>query len=378
MNPNSFKLDNSMGSFRLDRELAYYYHRFREFLRDVTFEILWVWKATINNLRKNISDRDFNEPYELFSTVVNFFNEIAKWTECCVYQHQLFDNSLVLYIWDSTRYSRKVFLNDVSWYDYFNERLSLEHNHFVSNIRWNWDWSKAAVNIYWYIICFYIPSWKVWKKVRFLNALFTVWLADIIKAKLAVIENKYLDPRTSLYNAKYIQEMAEKWDYSIIKIDIDDFKIINDTYWHAAWDKVLEEMWNIFRSSVWINDKPCREWWDEFLILVDTKREDVIQNIIERINKKLFVFNSWHHFIISLSVWYCVSDWKLEFKERMSIADVHMYNQKNQNSQLYRLAKKITDIRDPEIYESLLKHIIANAPSKKYVEKMLEFTNSEN
>jgi len=47
---------------------------------------------------------------------------------------------------------------------------------------------------------------------------------------MSVIENKYIDPRTNLYNSRFINEIAVKKDYSVIKIDIDDFKVINDTY----------------------------------------------------------------------------------------------------------------------------------------------------
>jgi len=52
-----------------------------------------------------------------------------------------------------------------------------------------------------------------------------------------------------------------------------------------------------------------------------------------------------------------------------------MYSNKNQNSQIYRLAQKITEIKDPEIYENLLKHIIKNASSKQKIKQLIKIVD---
>ena len=58
-------------------------------------------------------------------------------------------------------------------------------------------------------------------------------------------------------------------NYCVIIIDIDNFKSINDNYWHIVWDLVLKEISRIFKSNLRKNDNIARFWWEEFLILME-------------------------------------------------------------------------------------------------------------
>jgi diguanylate cyclase (GGDEF)-like protein len=49
--------------------------------------------------------------------------------------------------------------------------------------------------------------------------------------------------------------------------DIDDFKVYNDTYGHAAGDEILVEAVKLLRSVIRPSDKVCRIGGDEFVVI---------------------------------------------------------------------------------------------------------------
>lgn len=81
-----------------------------------------------------------------------------------------------------------------------------------------------------------------------------------------------LDPLTNIYNRRKITSIYEKLqaDHSEIKVilfDIDDFKIINDTYGHDLGDTILKELSALIRDQY--KDLYFARWGgEEFLILV--------------------------------------------------------------------------------------------------------------
>lgn len=375
MNTNTFRLNNDLQSFKLDREVAYYMNKFKELIRANFFEVFWIWKDTLYNLRENVSKKNFNEPQDLFESVINFFWVTYPSVKLCIYQYQLFDNSLVLYIWEPDWCPKKIYLDDNSNNDYANEKAAYSKDNFVYNIRWVWIGAKAAICVHWYIFAFYIDEKKYEKYIRSLSAIFIIWIADIITAKLLIIENKYNDPRTGLLNSKYITEIWCKKPYSIIKIDIDDFKVLNDTYGHSEWDRVLEQLWLIFKTMVGLKDKACRDWWDEFSLLIDTKEQSVIDIILTRIKEQIDEFNQGNNFPISIATWYCLYESSISFAERADIADDNMYKTKNKTWYIYRLANKISEIKDSKVYNKLLLQILEGSCCKDKIEQVKELLN---
>ncbi|MGB9811424.1 MAG: GGDEF domain-containing protein [Dictyoglomus turgidum] len=85
------------------------------------------------------------------------------------------------------------------------------------------------------------------------------------------------DDLTGLYNRRKMDQELEKclyiWErynrpFSIIIIDIDDFKKINDTYGHLIGDMVLEKISKIIRENIRKSDIASRWGGEEFLILL--------------------------------------------------------------------------------------------------------------
>lgn len=84
------------------------------------------------------------------------------------------------------------------------------------------------------------------------------------------------DPLTGLYNRRQFENFIEAElslalrhgeDLSLLMLDLDHFKRINDTYGHAAGDQVLKQVAQIMRSAVRKSDVLCRIGGEEFVVL---------------------------------------------------------------------------------------------------------------
>ena len=92
----------------------------------------------------------------------------------------------------------------------------------------------------------------------------------------------YQDSLTDLYNHRYFYEQlsheverAQRYGrpVSVILLDLDNFKDVNDTYGHLMGDKLLALMGQVIRDQVRAADIPARYGGDEFaIILPDTPR----------------------------------------------------------------------------------------------------------
>lgn len=104
------------------------------------------------------------------------------------------------------------------------------------------------------------------------------------------------DPMTNLYNRRYFTEMSEsildlakrnKTETSIILLDIDHFKNVNDTYGHKVGDDALKKLAKIFQDISRESDIVSRWGGEEFVILLpDTNREGALA-ISEKIRAKV-------------------------------------------------------------------------------------------
>ena len=84
-----------------------------------------------------------------------------------------------------------------------------------------------------------------------------------------------IDPLTKMYNRQFMDEYlheeierAERYNikFSMIIVDIDFFKKINDTYGHQVGDKVLKRIAELFKLAVRKSDISFRYGGEEFLI----------------------------------------------------------------------------------------------------------------
>jgi diguanylate cyclase (GGDEF)-like protein len=110
------------------------------------------------------------------------------------------------------------------------------------------------------------------------------------------------DALTGLYNRRSLDEeleieveraAAQQHDLSIILLDIDDFKAINDAWGHPFGDKVLKALATAIRSSIRESDRPCRLGGEEFVVIMPEANLEEAWHAAERIRER-FAALSFH------------------------------------------------------------------------------------
>jgi len=84
-------------------------------------------------------------------------------------------------------------------------------------------------------------------------------------------------------------ERAKRFDrpLSVVMLDLDDFKAINDTHGHLQGDRVLREVGQILRAESREVDEPARYGGEEFAIALPETRIDGAMEVGERIRRRL-------------------------------------------------------------------------------------------
>lgn len=105
------------------------------------------------------------------------------------------------------------------------------------------------------------------------------------------------DDLTGAYNRRYINQklpidldygISHKEKLTVIMLDIDNFKEINDTYGHVAGDLVLKELVRTVSSKIRANyDWISRYGGDEFLIALKKSNEEVAMKVMKEIQKSV-------------------------------------------------------------------------------------------
>lgn len=102
-------------------------------------------------------------------------------------------------------------------------------------------------------------------------------LDEIGRLQAALQEQAVRDGLTGLYNRRYLDEMLEREvsrarregiPLSLVMLDIDHFKRVNDTYGHQAGDEVLKILAATLMADIRAEDMACRYGGEEFLILL--------------------------------------------------------------------------------------------------------------
>ncbi|WP_374341737.1 diguanylate cyclase [Azonexus sp.] len=102
-------------------------------------------------------------------------------------------------------------------------------------------------------------------------------LEEIQRLQAALREQAVRDPLTGLYNRRYLDETLEReisrarrdgLPLSVVMLDIDHFKRINDTHGHQLGDEVLRLLGRTLLGDIRLEDVACRYGGEEFLILL--------------------------------------------------------------------------------------------------------------
>ncbi|NPV88396.1 diguanylate cyclase [Coprothermobacteraceae bacterium] len=174
-----------------------------------------------------------------------------------------------------------------------------------------------------------------------------------LQARLAVLsrirlynkilaEQTYLDPLTGAYNRRLVADIADKLvsrfhrdhrPFSLLAIDIDNFKKVNDNFGHLAGDSVLRGIVSVIKSLVRKHDFICRCGGEEFAVLLDNtdlhKAERTAERIRAAVEQTQFDIGNGQPVTVTVSIG--VSAMKKGFKDirdLMELADRALYEAK--------------------------------------------------
>ena len=177
-------------------------------------------------------------------------------------------------------------------------------------LRFSWYVLTALIIIFIVGYCVYIPAYwglhdrlsdLVVPAVFFLGACF-VLLVNILSLetarnvrRLRVFEQESItDPLTGIYNRRYLErrltdEIARANRYgmplSVLLIDIDHFKRVNDIYGHQVGDLVLEGMAQLIATTLRTTDIVARYGGEEIMVIAPSTLVKTATELAERLRK---------------------------------------------------------------------------------------------
>lgn len=97
------------------------------------------------------------------------------------------------------------------------------------------------------------------------------------------------DVQTDLYNRRYYSQLEKNLflDSSILMIDIDNFKRINDTYGHYVGDEVIQMVASIISKNCRNTDIPIRYGGEEFVLILNGCNIENAYVVADKIRKEI-------------------------------------------------------------------------------------------
>jgi diguanylate cyclase (GGDEF)-like protein len=154
-------------------------------------------------------------------------------------------------------------------------------------------------------------------------------------------ETVLLDPLTGIGNRRHI-EMHIKAEllmfqeasnpFGLLFIDIDHFKMVNDTYGHEMGDKVLRMIANTLRHSLRTTDTIGRWGGEEFLVLLNNiNRNDMesVANKLRSLVSRSRLDGEHEHLSVTISIGATIASKEDTMETLTHRADQLMYESKN-------------------------------------------------
>ena len=115
---------------------------------------------------------------------------------------------------------------------------------------------------------------------------------ELMEANKTISHQAATDDLTELYNRRYFNECLtaalsaarrHTFPLSMIMIDLDHFKSVNDTYGHSTGDVILKKFSDLLREIIRTEDVAARWGGEEFIVLLPHTASDAAAALAERI-----------------------------------------------------------------------------------------------
>lgn len=167
--------------------------------------------------------------------------------------------------------------------------------------------------------------------------------AKLTAANAELSRLAFQDSLTGLYNLRYFHDHFDrelqrasryKTIFSLFMFDVDDFKVINDTYGHQAGDKLLQEIARVTLKTVRNTDLVARYGGEEFAVILSETTLEVAGEIAERLRSNISqLVVDWENKQLSVTIsigisFYCHEHANLTKNQIIAIADAGLYRSK--------------------------------------------------
>src|SRR5205807_60983 len=104
------------------------------------------------------------------------------------------------------------------------------------------------------------------------------------------------DDVTGLYNARHLYKTLEQevyrsarfsYEFTVLFIDLDHFKLVNDTHGHLVGSKLLSEIGYLIKAQLRLIDFAFRYGGDEFVIMLPQTGKDAALTVAKRLRDNL-------------------------------------------------------------------------------------------
>jgi len=144
------------------------------------------------------------------------------------------------------------------------------------------------------------------------------------------------DPLTQLLNRRGLNAVLDYYrtlrqPFSVLALDIDHFKNVNDRWGHDVGDRVIQQVASTLRASARQSDVVCRNGGEEFLMLLPGTSQEEALIIAERV--RLGIAEAWLTDVGRITLSIGVSSWNgrqdVALESSLKQADAALYQAKN-------------------------------------------------
>jgi diguanylate cyclase (GGDEF)-like protein len=178
--------------------------------------------------------------------------------------------------------------------------------------------------------------------------------AENLELKAKVLEDSVkLDALTNVYNRGYLESTLEnefhsstvkKRPLTLIMVDLDDFKNLNDSHGHSCGDKALIFAVEILRQCIRDTDSVCRYGGEEFVILLPNTNgigsKSLANRIVKQFNSNNFIYKDNTSISITASLGVATHGEDIMFdnwEHLLNVADYCMYASKAAGKNKYTI-----------------------------------------
>ena len=179
--------------------------------------------------------------------------------------------------------------------------------------------------------------------VSLVTLLLAWFLFKLSQGQKHLVRVSQIDDLTGVFNRRRLMELGDKMfvsnkneqqHLSVLMLDVDNFKAINDNFGHKVGDKVLKDIATLANNIMRASDGFGRFGGEEFICLLPSTSQEDAYEIAERLRftiaEQLWPYKSLKKVTVSIGVSSSRDESAESFAQLLKAADIMMYQAKNQ------------------------------------------------